>query len=126
MDKHPINDFAENTIQKIRDMIDVNTIIGTPVTTPDGIMVIPVSKVSLGFISGGADWSKAHVPSNFSAGVTTGVTMTPIGFLIIKDGNVRMMPISKPADGTLDRLIEAAPDLIDKVSDIFGKDKDIV
>ena len=122
MDKHPINDFSESTVQKIREMIDVNTIVGSPITTPDGIVIIPVSKVSLGFISGGADWSKAHVPSNFSAATGTGVTINPVAFLVVKDGSVRLINVNMPGDSTIDRLIDLAPEVMDKVSEWTKKD----
>lgn len=123
-DRHPINDFSESTVQKIRDMIDVNTIIGTPITTPDGIVVIPVSKVSLGFVSGGADWSKETAKHhNFSAGTGTGVTINPVAFLIIKDGNVRLMNVNMPGDTTLDRVIDMVPEVMDKVSEWTGLGK---
>jgi len=125
MDKHPINEFSESTVQKIREMIDVNTIVGNPITTPDGILVIPVSKVSLGFVSGGADWSKETAKGqNFSAGVGTGVTINPVAFLVVKDGNVRLLNISMPTDTTLDRVIDLVPEVLDKVSEWTGKDKE--
>ena len=123
MDKHPISDFSESTVQKIRDMIEVSTIVGNPITTPDGIMVIPVSKVSLGFISGGADWSKEQAKNqNFSAATGTGVTINPVAFLVVKEGNVRLININMPADSTLDRLIDLAPEVMEKVTEWTKKD----
>ena len=122
MDKHPINDFNESTVQKIREMIDVNTVVGEPISTPDGIMVIPVSKVSLGFLSGGADWTKATSP-NFGCGAGTGVTITPVAFLVIKDGSVKLINVTQPAGSTLDRVVDLVPDVMDKVSEWTGKDK---
>ena len=118
MDKHPINDFSESTVQKIREMIDVNTIVGTPITTPDGIMVIPVSKVSVGFASGGADWSKETAKNQtFGCGTGTGVTINPVAFLVVKDGSVRLINVNMPSDTTLDRVIDLVPEVMDKVSE---------
>ena len=122
MDKHPINEFSENTVQKIKEMIDVNTIVGAPIMTPDGIMVIPVSKVSLGFLSGGADWSKETQKNSFSCGTGTGVTIVPVAFLIIKDGNVKLINVTQPAGTTLDRVVDLVPEVMDKVSEWTGKD----
>jgi len=124
MSKHPINEFNESTVQKIREMIDVNTVVGTPITTPDGIMVIPVSKVSLGFVSGGSDWTKeAGKNPNFGCGTGTGVTIQPVAFLIVKDGNVKLINVTQPAGNTLDRVVDLVPDVMDKVSEWRGKDK---
>jgi len=127
MDKHPINEFSETTVEKIREMIDVNTIIGSPITTPDGILVIPVSKVSFGLVSGGTDWTKETKNHSFGCATATGVTINPVAFLIVKDGNIKLMNISMPANTTLDRVIDMVPDVMDKVSEWtgLGKDKDI-
>ena len=123
MDKHPINEFSEGTVQKIQDLIDVSTVFGNPITTPDGIMVIPVSKVSLGLVSGGADWSKEQAKNpNFGASAATGVTINPVGFLVVKDGNVRLINIHTPTDSPIDRLIDLAPEVMEKVSEWTKKD----
>ena len=123
MDKHPINEFSESTVQKIREMAEVNTIIGTPITTPDGILLIPVSKVTLGFVSGGADWSKetAQKP-NFGCSTATGVTINPVAFLVVKEGTVKLLNINAPAETTLDRVIDMVPEVMDWVSEWTGKD----
>ena len=124
MDKHPINDFSESTVQKIKEMIDANTIIGEPIATPDGIMVIPVSKVSFGFLSGGADWTKAaQTNNNFGCSAGTGVTITPIAFLIVRDGNVKLINVTQPAGTSLDRVVDLVPEVMDKVSEWTGKGK---
>ena len=111
--------MLDNTIAKIREMVDVNSVIGTPITTPDGVTIIPVSKVSAGFGGGGSDYvsKNANKQENpFGGGAGGGVSVTPIAFLIIKDGNVRMMPVAAPANTTADRLVEMIPDTLDKVS----------
>ena len=93
--------MLDNTIAKIREMVDVNSVIGNPITTPDGVTIIPVSKVSVGFGGGGSDYTKK---------------VTPICFLIVKDGAVRMMPVAAPANSTADRIVEQVPDLLDKIA----------
>ena len=109
--------MLENTIQKIREMVDVNSVIGQPITTPDGVTIIPVSKVSVGFGGGGSDFVNNKGGENpFGGGVGGGVKVTPICFLIVKDGNVRMMPVAAPANTTADRIVEMVPDTIDKLT----------
>ena len=103
-------------------MVDVNTIVGTPVTTPDGITLIPVSKVSFGFAAGGSDFPVKE-KSGFGGGNGAGIKIEPVGFLTIKDGSVRMINITPPADTTLDRVIELIPDVIDKVEEFIEKRK---
>ena len=111
--------MLENTIAKIRDMVDVNSVVGDPITTPDGVTIIPVSKVSVGFGGGGSDFVSKNVNKQenpFGGGAGGGVKITPIAFLIIKDGSVRMLPVAAPANTTADRLVEMVPDVLDKVS----------
>ena len=109
--------MLDNTIQKIREMVDVNSVIGDPITTPDGVTIIPVSKVSVGFGGGGSDFvNKKGGENPFGGGVGGGVKVTPICFLIVKDGNVRMMPVAAPANTTADRIVEMVPDTIDKLT----------
>ena len=100
--------MLESTIQKIKEMIDVNSVIGEPITTPDGVTIIPVSKVSVGFGGAGSDFTKSKSASGetpFGGGVGAGVKVTPICFLIVKDGNVRMLPVAQAANTTADRLV---------------------
>lgn len=110
--------MLESTIQKIREMVDVNSVIGDPITTPDGVTIIPVSKVSVGFGGGGSDFAtkKSGAENPFGGGVGGGVKVSPICFLIVKDGNVRMMPVATPANTTADRIVEMVPDTLDKIS----------
>ena len=109
--------MMQDTIAKIRELVDVNNVIGEPITTPDGVTIIPVSKVSVGFGGGGSDYVK-NVGSGepFGGGVGGGVKVTPVCFLIVKDGNVRMMPVAAAANTTADRLVEMIPDTLDKIS----------
>lgn len=110
--------MLESTIQKIRELVDVNSVIGEPISTPDGVTIIPVSKVSVGLGGGGSDFAtkKAGAENPFGGGVGAGVKVTPICFLIVKDGNVRMMPVAVPANTTADRIVEMVPDTLDKIS----------
>ena len=111
--------MLENTIAKIREMIDVNSVVGDPITTPDGVTIIPVSKVSVGFGGGGSDFVSRNVNKQenpFGGGAGGGVKVTPIAFLIVKDGTVRMLPVATPANTTADRVVEMVPDVLDKVA----------
>ena len=112
--------MLESAIAKVREMVDVNSVIGEPITTPDGVTIIPVSKVSVGFGGGGSDYvsKNANKLDNhpFGGGAGGGVSVTPIAFLIVKEGNVRMLPVATPANTTADRLVEMIPDTLDKVS----------
>ena len=109
--------MLENTIAKIREMVDVNSVVGDPITTADGVTIIPVSKVSVGFGGGGSDYVSKNVNKQenpFGGGAGGGVKVTPVAFLIVKDGNVRMLPVATPANTTADRLVEQIPDALDK------------
>ncbi len=110
--------MLETTIQKIREMVDVNSVIGDPITTPDGVTIIPVSKVSVGFGGGGSDFANEK-NNGFGGGAGGGVKVTPIAFLIVKEGNVRMMPVAVPANTTADRIVEMVPDVLDRISDFI-------
>ena len=111
--------MLDNTIAKIREMVDVNSVVGDPITTADGVTIIPISKVSVGFGGGGSDFVSKNVNHHenpFGGGIGAGVKVTPMAFLIIKDGNVRMLPVATPANTTADRLVEMVPDTLDKIS----------
>ena len=111
--------MMDKTIAKIREMVDVNSVIGQPITTPDGVTIIPISKVSVGFGGGGSDFVSKDVNKQenpFGGGVGGGVKVDPIAFLIVKDGNVRMLPVAAPANTTADRVVEMVPDVLDKIA----------
>ena len=113
------SNMLENAIAKIREMVDVNSVIGDPITTADGVTIIPVSKVSVGFGGGGSDYVSKNVNKldnhPFGGGAGGGVKVTPIAFLIVKEGTVRMLPVAAPANTTTDRLVEQIPDALDKI-----------
>lgn len=121
MEKHPIGDLTEITLSKIKEMVDVNTVVGDPINTPDGITLIPVSRVSLGFANAGSDLKSRETA--FGGGNGAGIKIEPVGFLCIQEGSVRMINISSPAATSLDRVIELAPELIDKGEQLYNKYK---
>lgn len=111
--------MLEGTIQKIKEMVDVNSVVGEPITTPDGVTIIPVSKVSVGFGGAGSDFTKGKTATGddpFGGGVGAGMKVIPICFLIVKDGNVRMLPVAEAANTTADRIVEMIPDTLDKIT----------
>ena len=121
--EHPIGNLMDTTMNKIKEMIDVNTIVGEPITSPDGTLIIPVSKVSYGFASGGSDLpTKKENKDCFGGGSGAGVTIQPVAFLTVYKGDVKLIPVEK-YDGTADRLVGMIPEVTDKVKDAFKKDK---
>lgn len=121
--QHPLNTLMQSTMEKIHEMVDTNTIVGQPITTPDGVTLIPISKVSFGFGSGGGDYGKTP-KDNFGGGSAAGVKIDPVAFLVIKDGTTRVLPVAVPAATTLDRVVEMVPDLLEKAEDFFDKKKE--
>ena len=127
MEQHPIVDLMNATMSKLREMVNVNTVIGQPIKTDDGITLIPVSKVSFGFGSGGSDFQtkqqQAGQNNAFGGGSGAGVNIMPIAFLVVKDGNIRMVSIESASAGPIDKAIDMAPEIIDKISGMIKKDK---
>ena len=110
--------MLDSTISKIREMVNANTVVGEPVVTADGVTIIPVSKISIGLGGGGSDFVSKNVNRHenpFGGGVGAGVPVTPVAFLVVKEGSVRMLPGGSPANTTADRLVEMIPDTLDKV-----------
>ena len=104
---HPISDLMTETMSKIKEMVDVNTIIGNPIVAADGTTVIPVSKVSFGFGAGGSEFASKHAASGsplaFGGGSGAGVTVSPVCFLVIgKDGSANILGINAQASDTMD------------------------
>ncbi len=120
MSEHPIEGLMGVTMQKIKEMVDVNTIIGEPVLTPDGTTIIPVSKVSFGFASGGTDLPTRQPKQTFGGGGGAGITLQPLAFLVVKDGDVKLLQIAT-ASNTADKVVNTVPDIIDKISDAVAK-----
>lgn len=123
--KHPINDLMSTTMEEIKSMAEANTIVGQPIHTDDGVTLIPVSKISMGFASGGTDFNgknaKPDGKNNFGGGAGAGVNIAPVAFVVIKGGNVRLLPVAPPPATTVDRVVELVPEMFDKVTDFIDK-----
>ena len=114
--KHPISEVMGLTMQKVKEMIDANTIVGEPIRA-DGVTLVPVSKISVGFGSGGSDFGKKKPDEdgrNFGGGGGAGITITPVVFLVISDGNVRVLSVDSAPQSPAERILESLPQLIDK------------
>ena len=121
--EHPIGSLMDTTMEKIKEMIDVNTIIGEPITSPDGTLIIPVSKVSYGFAAGGSDLpTKKENKDCFGGGSGAGVTIQPVAFLTVYQGDVRLVSVDRE-EGTADKLVSMIPDVLKKVKGVLKKDK---
>lgn len=122
-EQHPISDFTQSAMNSLRSLVDVNTIIGDAITTADGTVIIPVSKVSFGFGTGGSDLP-AQKPDLFGGVNGGGVTIQPLAFLVIHGGRVELLQMQS-ADNTADRIVNAVPGVMDKLLDLIPKkDKD--
>ena len=111
----PVSDLLGISIEKIKEMADVNAIIGEPIKLPDGTTIIPVSKVSYGFASGGSDLPSKYDKDLFGGGAGAGVSIKPEGFLVISpDGTARMVPMEGSND-PISNILNNVPNIIDKV-----------
>lgn len=122
MGEHPIHSMMGITMEKIKEMVDVNAVIGNPITSPDGTVVIPVSKAAFGFGAGGSDFSGKQPKDLFGGGGGAGVTIQPIAFLVISNGDVKVIPIEMN-DNTADRMVGLVPEVIQIIGDLFKKGK---
>lgn len=126
MAEHPIQGLMGVTMDKIREMVDSNMIVGSPITMADGTTILPVSRVTFGFASGGSDFNGKN-PANkdlFGGGSGAGVSVVPMAFLIIQNGNVRTVQLAEP-NNTLDRALNMLPELVDKLAGMLnGKEKE--
>ena len=122
MAEHPIQDLMNVTMDKIRQMVDSNTIVGKPITTEDVITILPVSKVSFGFASGGTDFDGKNAANKdlFGGGSGAGVNIQPVAFLVVKDGCVRTIQLSDSGNA-VDRALTMIPELVEKVSALLNK-----
>ncbi len=120
MSEHAINGFMGISMEKIRSVVDANTMIGDPIHCGDGTTVIPVSKVSLGFASGGSDLPTRTAKEYFAGGAGAGMSVKPVGFLVVQNGDVRLVQLSMSADkGNV--ALNMVPDIIDKISSLIPK-----
>ena len=125
--EHPLNDLMGSTMERLRSMVDVNTVVGEPILAGE-VTIIPVSIVSVGFASGGSDFaSKNQRPeqdNSFGGGSGAGLKITPIGFLIVRGENVKLLPVMPPPGGAIDRAVDMVPDLVDKVTSFVEKQQE--
>ena len=121
--EHPIGNLMDTTMNKIKEMVDVNTIVGEPITAPDGTLIIPVSKVTYGFAAGGSDLpTKKENKDCFGGGSGAGVSVTPVAFLVVSNGNVRTVQLVEKVSA-VDNVIASLPELVDKVAALIKKEK---
>lgn len=140
MSEMPLKQIIDSALSKIGDVVDVNTVIGDPIKISDTVTVVPFSKVTVGFASGGTEFCPKNPRSdgnpNFAGGNGAGVSMTPLGFIVIENTGVRVIELGNPAtysrptdpvnqvlDG-VNGVIDKAPEIVDKLMGIFGKPKD--
>lgn len=122
MAEHPIQGLMGVTIEKIRDMVDSSTIVGEPIHVDDATTIIPVSKVTFGFASGGSDLASKSEKQMFGGASGAGVSVIPLAFLVINGGNVRTVQLIEKATA-MDNAVAALPELIDKLTAALKKDK---
>lgn len=132
MADHPIQGLMQTAMENLKEMVDVNTIIGDAVETPDGSIILPVSRVGFGFAAGGSEFEmdgkglakEAGSDSNFpfGGGAGGGVSISPIGFLVVSNGQVKLLS-SEPPNQLYERLIDLAPQVIEKIQAMLGKNK---
>ena len=121
--KNPLSEVLDTSLEKLKKLVDVNTIIGDAITTADGTTIIPVSKVSFGFATGGSELPTSKPSTPFGGGSGGGVTIQPIAFLVISKGNVQLLQM-QTADNTADRIVNMVPGVIDKVSGFINEQQD--
>ncbi len=122
MSEHPIKDLMGVSMEKIKEMVDVNTIIGTPIQSPDGTVIIPVSKVSFGFASGGSDLPTKNTNDLFGGGAGAGVSIQPLAFIVVSNGDVKLLQMS--VDAKLpNAIVNLVPEVFDKVQGLLDKGK---
>ena len=122
--KNRLDEMLATSMGKIREMVDSNTIIGNPITTPDGVTLIPVSRLSFGFGCGGSDYGKQPENKNFAGGTSAGVKVEPVAFLVVKDGVTSVMPVALPAVTTVDRVLDLVPEVMDRVENFIDRKKE--
>ena len=118
--EHPINDLMGVTMEKIREMVDVNTIVGTPITCADGATIIPISKVSYGFASGGSDLPAKVEKDLFGGGAGAGVSIQPVAFLVVQEDGVPLLQMDEGSDA-LSSAIRSVPEVVDRLGSMFKK-----
>ena len=123
MKEKSANGILSTTIEKVRDLVDVRTIIGEPINLPDGLTIIPVSKVTYGFASGGSDFPSKNNVELFGGAGGAGITINPVAFIVVKDGEVTIKHIMSN-ENAVERAVTMVPEMFDKVSNLINKKKD--
>ena len=116
-----IPNMLNTTITKIREMVDANSVVGQPINLGD-VTVVPISKISIGVGGAGSDYvskNQNRHENPFGGGAGAGIKVTPIAFLVIREGHVRIMPVATPANTTADRIVEMVPDTLDRIAEFF-------
>ncbi|MBQ7822127.1 MAG: sporulation protein YtfJ [Clostridia bacterium] len=137
MAENKLGEIIATSLAEIKKVVEANTIIGEPINTPSGTVIIPVSKITMGFASGGVDFGDKQAEENakkkpltFSGGGGTGVSVTPVSFLVVSaDGKVTMLNVDSPSDtpdyvGTVTNFIEKSPDIVARLKDVFKKSEE--
>jgi sporulation protein YtfJ len=120
--KHPIEGLMQTAMESLKTMVDVNTILGDPVETPDGAVIVPVSRVTFGFAAGGGNYTVSNKSAReedtlpFAGGSGAGIALNPVAFLVVSRESVRLLPVDQTA--IYDRLIDLVPDFLDRVQDM--------
>ena len=120
MAEKPVQEIMAASLEKIRDLVDSNTVIGSPIHTQDGTTILPISKISFGFVSGGTDFATKTQKDLFGGAASAGGSVTPVGFLVIKEGSVKLMQLAE-GGATVDRLIKMMPEVIDRIEGFVAK-----
>lgn len=123
--EHPINEVIGVTMNRVKELVDANTVVGEPIVTGEGVTIIPVSRISVGFGSGGTDFASknASAPKNFGGGTAAGVNVDPIAFLIVRKDTVRLLPCMNGPYGPVEKLVDLVPELVDRFSSFSGTKK---
>lgn len=125
--KHPLNDLMGATMDKIQLLAGSNTVVGEPIVTGD-VTILPISRLSFGFGVGGSDFTsknqKPDAANCFGGGSGAGVNVDPVAFLVVRDGNVRILPLLPPAEGVVGRVVDMVPELVDKITDFVEKQQE--
>lgn len=122
MENNKLSEMMQSTMQNIKNLVEVNNIVGEPIVTPDGQTIIPVSKLSFGFGGAGGD-SLGTKQQGYGGGSAAGVKIEPIGFLVVKEDSVRMVNVASPAKNGVDRIVDMVPDVMDKIESIANSKK---
>lgn len=130
MPEHPIEALMKTAMESIKDMVDVNTVVGDPIETPDGQVIVPVSRVTAGFAAGGSEYEPGDTDGGgggkegelpFGGGSGAGVSVQPVGFLVVGKEQVRLLPVD--GNAVVDRIIDVAPQVLEKIQELLGKGK---